>query len=438
MTLLRRTDNWRRCMGLCVICGQPMAAPQFRLADGRVSTGAFWDDGNNNNNNNNNNGDGDDDVDSDATFFTAIDSDGRLLTNECPARLALMRFNALGELQAAHLVDDYTLLEAGRNKTSFRKQFAKYEPLALAAHPAALGLFKTQVMDDPTERIYAAATAMGRRVVADLTICGCRRCNKAMDRVPAHVNAVYRCFAVTRHSDVPALESNEKKATAVKKVLQQVALFFEPLFDSGGVVVGWRAKSEDKLLRDAAAWRCIAHLSNWGLSPMGGGVRFRMVAVFHAAHHIYLASSLRGLMDFQTWHLHLFRPYYTRHHEANTFLGMRQTEVARLFDLSRKDGRRWEEVLHGRMRAVGDALEGVYPDQPVAAITRFEETLAGAGVVDELSLLRFLSQRERAAKPAMAKLLSFFRYNLSGGSGARFMLSQCAALEQALCMAAKL
>ena len=441
--MLRRSDNWRRQLGLCLVCGQPVAAPQYRLAmDGRL-------------------------LEEEDT--AALDTDGRLLTEECPVRMSLLRFNALGEFQAAHVVDDYTLLEARRSGTSFRAEFKKREALVLAAHPAAFALFKQQVLGDTPEaaHTYASAAALGKRVVAELTVGTCKRCNKAMDRVGSHATAVYRCFSVTRDSDVPALEGTDKKAIMAKKVLQQIALFFVPVYyhqppaapaaettaaragkrataTTRRRVVEWRAKSEAELLADAALWRCVAHLSNWGAAPLGSGVRFRLIALFHASHYIYLTASSLRTVDFAVWHTHIWRPFYMERFAASTFLGLHQTEVAHLVDLSQKDGARWEKLLRGRLAAVGDEVETFVAadDMLLRRIADFEDALAASAIIDEAAMLRFLA---RSAPPAgaygagvkapkrstiIAQLLAFFRYNLSGGSGAPFLMRQCDALER--------
>ena len=68
----RRIDAWRRCIGLCCVCGQPIASPRFRAADGRVLG---------------------------SNELAALDTDARLLTEESPVRLALLRYNALAEYQ---------------------------------------------------------------------------------------------------------------------------------------------------------------------------------------------------------------------------------------------------------------------------------------------------------------------------------------------------
>lgn len=388
-------EVWRRCMGLCCVCGVPMACPQSALRFAAVHD--------------------DDDDDDDGGGGDAgggvvpIDSDARLLTEEEPTRLTLLRFNALGDYQFAHVVDDYTFLEKRRNKVSFRSEFAKHKALVVATHPEAMACFEATVLDGPNQDVYIAGVGVNRRVAEGLTVPCCRYCNKAMDREGAHVLATYRCFELTRDSDVPLLESTSKEAIAAKKVVQQIAFYFKVsmmpalLLPKTGKkkstatnnnVVVWAAKTEDQLLRDASMWRCIAHLWNWGRSEGGGGVRFRMVAVFHVTYYIYLQSRARDVVSFEAWHVHCWRPYYMTHFAADSFLGMRQAEAGSFFDLSRKNGEVWQERVHARAMQVMDDLEAFTSPQELESVVRYEVLTTGAAIHSEGALLRFLLQSE--------------------------------------------
>jgi hypothetical protein len=398
-----RVEAWRKQQGGCLICGQPVAAPQFSLAvGGRIQ------------------------VDDEADVL-AMDSDGRLLTEECPVRLCLLRYNALAPYHAAHIVDEYTLLP----ERGFRDDFQKHEAALMQAHPQAMALFKTQVI---AGGLYAEGVALGKRMVQTRTVCACARCNMAMKREQAHATAVYRCFSVTRHSHVPGLEGAQAKVTAAKKLLQQIALYFTPVWLDSTTVQTWTLKTDQQLLLDAALWRCIAHLQEWGQSPIGGGVRQRLVAIFHASHYVYLSSSsaMQGRMDWATWHLRVWRPFYTARYRAPTFFGMRQAEVARLFDFAYQEGERWEQTLRARLSAVVDALE-TQPDEDarLLAAMQLEEAMSGASIADERDMLRFLTRRGAAGGRAAASLdaaWAFFRYALSGGTSSAFLLRQCEAL----------
>ena len=407
----RRTDAWRKQHGVCVVCGQPLASPQYNQAlDGRILMV------------------GQEDA---AVFSAAMDSDGRLLTEECPVRMALARFNALGNYQAAHIVDDYTLMEDGRRASSLRADFKKYQDVLVAAHPKAMTLFSSQVLGKQPEalRLYDEGATLGKRIITDLTVGACGRCNMAMNRPQAHATAVYRCFAVTRDSNVPALEGTQASATTVKKVLQQVALFYQ--LDEAS----WRVKTEKRMLLNATAWRCIAHLAEWGVAPMGGGSRQRMVALFHASYYVYLSSmSSVSRMDFATWHTHVWRDFYMARHPSSTFLGMHQAEVARFVDFTRKDGARWEEFLSARLSGLVDELEAHMALHSEALVNRtleWGEAMTKEAVVDEMGLFRFFTTRSRSlsTKSALDRhLWAFFRYNLSGGASAPFLLHQCTLL----------
>ena len=396
-----RVEAWRRQQGGCLICGQPVAAPQFSLAvGGRIQV------------------DDNDDV-------LAMDSDGRLLTEECPVRLCLLRYNALATYHAAHIVDEYTLLP----ERGFRDDFHKHETALTQAHPQAMALFKAQVM---ATGLYAEGVALGKRMVQTRTVCACARCNMAMKREQAHATAVYRCFSVTRQSHVPGLEGAQAKVTAAKKLLQQIALYFTPVWEDGQVRA-WTVKTDQRLLLDAALWRCIAHLQEWGQSPIGGGVRQRLVAIFHASHYVYLSSSsaMQGRMDWATWHLRVWRPFYMERYGAPTFFGMRQAEVARLFDFAFQEGERWEETLRARLSAVVDALE-TQPDEDARLLSamRLEEAMSVASITDERDMLRFIlrTAARGGRTAALDAAWAFFRYALSGGTSSAFLLRQCDAL----------
>ena len=431
--MLDRTNTWRRQEGLCLICGQPVAAPLYRQgASGRVALPRQQPQQRQ------------EEDDEEEAFVAAIDSDGRLLTQECPVRMSLLSYNALGEFHASHILDDYTLIEVSRSKTSFRAEFAKHEALLRAANPHAVDLFKAKVLNEASEEakaLYSKAAGLGKRVIGELTVCACKRCNLAMNRIPAHAMAVYRCFSVTRDSDVALLEdTHSATANAAKKVIQQMALFFTPCYADDGVVVNdWRVKNEEQLLLDGALWRCIAHLSDWGGSPPAGGVRARLIATFHAAHFIFLKnSSLRDTdVDFTAWYTHVWRPFYMAQFPTpNTFFGMRQAEVARVFDFAFKDGRRWEATLRAMLARHGDDLDArvaVHADTLLRNLSQHEDALAAAAVVDERGLLEFYCRVDGGLRPSTtaAKLqrwLAWFQYSLDGSFGAAFFARQLAAL----------
>ena len=484
-----RVNLWRRCMGLCCICGQIMASPQsslmmMMLGENASSTAA--DDPNTNTN------------DDDPQQQQSIDTDGRLLTEENPIRLTLLRYNALADMQFAHIIDDYTFLEGKRNapkdhsvfKTELRTHFGRVR----AANPAALDRLWRQIFpseplpsssasflsnpktkrpllasnknkkkaaggphphdhehekaddDDDDDRLYERAVSTQKRVVDNLTVPSCKRCNKAMDRIYSHVLAAYRCFSLTRDSDVPQLEGREATTLMAGRLLQQIALYFAPppaatatttiIDDDDTTAIGWTPKTEHALLSDANVWRCIAHLWNWGQSPPGGGVRFRMVATFHASHFVYLNSRMRGVMPFETWHVHVWRPFLMdTFPRANTFLGIEQAEAARRFDLTTsKRGAEWDAELRERlMRIVARLDTHADDDDLVQRVVRFEQALAKASVTDEASLVLHLRRRyEGETRRSLDVLLEYFRYNLSDSGASAAMLRRCRTLTEEL------
>jgi len=462
-----RVNLWRRCMGLCCICGQIMASPQSSLLMMVENTTATVDEN---------------DLNDDAPQ-QGIDTDGRLLTEENSIRLTLLRYNALADMQFAHIIDDYTFLEGKRNapkdhsvfKTELRTHFARVRaanPAALdrlwrqifASEPPSLSSFvappknnknkhhhlrfannnnnkkaddaeAAEQQEEGGSRLYERAVSTQKRVVDNLTVPSCKRCNKAMDRIYSHVLAAYRCFSLTRDSDVPQLEGREATTLMAGRLLQQIALYFSPPTHDGDKE-GWTPKTEHALLSDANVWRCIAHLWNWGQSPLGGGIRFRMVATFHASHFVYLNGRMRGVMPFETWHVHVWRPFLMdTFPRANTFLGIEQAEVARRFDLdTSKRGAEWDTELRERLMRIVVRLDTHADDEDlVQRVVRFEQALTKASVVDEASLVIHLRRRyEGETRRSLDVLLEFFRYNLSDSGASAVMLRRCRTLTDEL------
>ena len=137
----RRLDRWRRGDGVCYVCGHCLKSP-------------FSSDG-------------------------LLDSkdDAPSLSEICPIRLCLMRFNALADHQEAQILDNYTFLEGRRStNTKFETELNKYyESHIRKLNPGAFEAFKLQY-----PAIFEAAVAIMQRTVASCTVPSCTVCNKAM------------------------------------------------------------------------------------------------------------------------------------------------------------------------------------------------------------------------------------------------------------------
>lgn len=265
-------QRWQMCVGMCVICGQPMGLGQAAARSSGIKTIDVGEDG-----------------DEESVLLESLS-----LSEECPVRLCMMRFRMLGKREECHIVDRYTHLEKDRSDDSFEQVFRVHSADIKKINPAYVD-FTLQL-----DAMLPAALATSRRVAKPLTFSGCRACNLAMDKASAHANAVYRCFTLTADADIAELEENTQKSIKIKKVLQQIALFFE-WQDSR-----WSVKNGDKLLKDTCLWRCIAHLYCWGRDNK---FRSRLVAIFHASNYIFQRSSYKGSVTLEVTKLYiLFEP----------------------------------------------------------------------------------------------------------------------------------
>ena len=147
----RRLDRWRRGDGVCYVCGHCLKSP-------------FSGD-------------------------TTLDSrdDGPALSEMCPIRLCMLRFNALADHQEAHVLDNYTFLEGRRSSTTtFNAELEKYyESHIRKLNPGAFEAFKLQY-----PAIFGDAVAIMQRTVSSCTVPTCTVCNKAM---VSDVVAAARC-----------------------------------------------------------------------------------------------------------------------------------------------------------------------------------------------------------------------------------------------------
>jgi hypothetical protein len=360
-----------------------------------------------------------------------------LLTTACPIRLVMLGHNILGTRQNCHLVDRYTFLEKKIKGASFKEQFKKYKDFILEINPVFTN-FENDIEGSQTSHpaltVYDEAAATCKRIADGTTISGCALCNKAMDRDIMHINATYRCFGPTKDADVAKLEANTKESIAVKKVVQQIALYFVPTTTTATASVVWKAKSGEKLMLDGALWRCIAHLCAWGLSKQ---FRFRLIAVFHAAHYIYLTSRVNGSIEFEDWHLHLFRDFYMKTFpDANTWFGLNLREVSPMFNLSKKWGDQWLSLVKGRLDTIGGNMDSIYEFKPLYKISQFQDEIT-RHVSNERSLINFVCSKNkkidhRRVQEGLGRLLYFFKYNISSPREV-ILKNNCKLFEDDLC-----
>jgi hypothetical protein len=188
--------------------------------------------------------------------------------------------------------DEYTFLERGKGSSFMQKIDEHFEAHIRQLNPEAFDRFKPQVLN--AEAVYNTAVATQQRTVAERTVPACHRCNLAMNRMYEHSMAVYRCFNVTAASESPLLETRTNVAHSARKVVQQIGLYF--MYDG----TTWRPKPGERMLLEAAMWRCIAFLFSWGRAPSGSGVRLRLIALFYASFYIHAKfSSLKKTMPFE-------------------------------------------------------------------------------------------------------------------------------------------
>jgi hypothetical protein len=294
-----------------------------------------------------------------------------------------MRFNALADHQEAHVLDNYTFLEGRRSTTTtFAAELDKYyESHIRKLNPAAFEAFKAQY-----PAIFESAVAIMQRTVASCTVPSCTACNKAMDKTYEHTMAVYKSFEVTAACESAEMEGRSSKANGARKVIQQIALFFDYFPHD---LATWRPKPSRKILRDCTLWRCIAFLNLWCDSGCINQ-RSRLIAVFYASFYVYTAVCDGMVMRFEEWHTRVWRPFCAAHFESGTFLGY--THLAAV-DAT---------VILARLHYVSKtaALHLPYAE-PAASLS---------SVYDEKTLFDFMCAK-MGASHGTDRLLRFFTYN---------------------------
>jgi len=183
-TRVSSLEMWRRSLGMCMVCGQPM---------GLKSRIAHQD---------NNRGDEVENEEFGLTLENVVER--MLLVEECPIRMAFIQFNeSFGFLML-------------KNEETF-KGIDKIR---------AFESFITQVIKSSNE-ILETAIANCKRMGDNFLFAGCRRCNLSMNKPNFHVDTVYRCFEITKNMNTPFLESRNVKAIKIKKLIQQIAFYFD-------------------------------------------------------------------------------------------------------------------------------------------------------------------------------------------------------------------
>jgi hypothetical protein len=198
--------------------------------------------------------------------------------------------------------------------------------------------------------------------------------------------AVYQNFAVTEACENAAMEKRNTKANNARKVIQQIALYFD-YFPS---TTSWRAKPAQKLLLDASLWRCIAFLNMWTNSGWVNQ-RTRLIAMFYASFYIYTSAGNSAAIRFEDWHTRVWRTFCMDNYESGSFLGYSQ--MAHPVD---------PRVVVARLRHVSKLMALYVLDSEVA--------VGISQVYDEKSLFEFLCAKKGAAH-GTDRLFCFFAYN---------------------------
>ena len=405
-TVLKNSQLWAQAVGCCIVCGTPMSLRSARRVakEGSADTTAQRQQ----------------DPDEDDTEDTSSSP----LLEESNIRVALFRFNLLGDMHDSHVVDKYTMITSA---AAFQKRLES--EAKLLADIDAEGL----LADITTLRPGAAATDLGRavalclRVVDRTKVAACSACNFAMKRENAHAAVTYRCFPNTaaKHiaelEDRSQLEKAKSKGNTLKKLVQQIAFYFDPPEaeppepgDAAGAAGAaarrghWAVKDERDMFMDAAIYRCIANLCLWvaQLDP-----RFRMIAVFYAAWYVYHAQHHRTY-DFMTWHVHVFRDFYMdRYPNPTGWFGIALPQATRAFDERRQEGLAWVSTVRTRLDTFAAALQQHELSVLDHGVVERFRAAAARSVVNEKTLLVFAC-RKHAIPDSLRAILRLLIYNV--------------------------
>ncbi len=197
--------------------------------------------------------------------------------------------------------------------------------------------------------------------------------------------AVYKNCALTAACENAAMEERNNKANNARKVIQQIALYFD-YFPS---TEKWAPKPSHRLLLDASLWRCLAFLNMWATSGCVNQ-RSRLIAVFYASFYIYTCIGDSAMMRFEDWHTRVWRQFCMTTYESGSFLGY--NHMATPIDT---------RVVVARLQHVAKQMTLVVCEDTVPGMSQ---------VYDERTLFEFMCAKKGAAF-GTDRLLTFFTYN---------------------------
>ncbi len=342
----RRINRWRSGNGVCYVCGTCLQAPApYQPSD-----------------------------------------DAPVIAEVCNIRLCLLRYGALADYEEAHVLDNYTFLKGRRDaSTTFEKELGLYYDSHIKAlNPIAFEKFKVALPS-----IFGAAVVNMQRSVADCTVPACLACNKAMVKTYDHTMAVYKSFNVTANCASAEMEGHTNKANNARKVIQQIALYFEHTADGD-----WIAKPPHKILTDSALWRCMAFLNLW---RAGQGQRMRLIAMFYASFYIYHTVG-GGEYRFEEWHTKIWRPFCMKTFKSGSFLGFTYMPSP----IS-------ERVVFARLTDIATRVALIMLDDQPASTSM-------TSAVDEKTLMRALCGTN-GTRFGTERLFQFLEYNFNPLAG---------------------
>ena len=354
-----------------------------------------------------------------------------LLTEECPIRMCLARFNMLGQRQNCHIIDQYTFIDQEKRDSSFLELTKKFREELLVIDREQISDFLDKIEKDHSG-LLSKAKAVCERVGNSRLFSGCRRCNMTMNSPNIHINVLYRASFLTHDKDIPLLEKNTQQSIKVKKLIQQITFFFN--YDA--VTKQWSVKEEYDLMKDVNIWRCISAIASWGLT---GKYRFLWIAIFHSSYYLYMTNTLYGTMSFEDWHIFIFRKVYMREDKqrnwkGNTWFGLKMEESKLIFDLSKKRGLEWYSIISERMQSFNITLTEFQEKIDVMKIYAYREMMLKY-IKDEKMLIWFMVNKTAASKnieKGITEMLRFFKFNIQSVQHPRNLTDYCNRFEKEL------